>query len=538
MAKHRIAHTIPLKTSPQSSNIMSHNLKLSVLTTVALPLVLTKVLSAQSVLDLQKDYHVGMYSGSISIPSGALNTFAGIGDLSLTGSGGMTFTIDTTEITPTSSSQTTSTSYSGSYTVLPSSELIFLETGNPNEVRFWIDAEGTVMTSTRTLTNDTEALNIIALEKGAGMSNASMVGDYYFVSQTYTYENGTWEASTEWGLFNFDGLGFATISGDRLYATPAGSSVTPFSGTSSYSVSSDGTLQLDGEPGAVSADGELAFQVLADTNSEEIGWTIAVKIGSSYNHNDVVGRYGSTGHSIGVINPSNSPNRPRTTSGYGEVFLDATSSTAGTMQWDVLTIDGTGQAVSGGTGQWSGTTTLGNQGILTYLDGSIQNEFAASSSGRYIVGRFNESNPDMSISIRVCPESRAYGVGTAGTGNETPELGMKTFPTIGNANWALTVEGGVGSGIGVVALAAGDAPGLAALGGQIWIDPLTVGFSGLLVLGGAPGSAAGGAGTVSVPLPNNPSIAGFRLFGQAVIIDAGGPQGFSMSKGFEAVVCQ
>jgi hypothetical protein len=50
--------------------------------------------------------------------------------------------------------------------------------------------------------------------------------------------------------------------------------------------------------------------------------------------------------------------------------------------------------------------------------------------------------------------------------------------------------------------------------------------------------AGNGEFTVAAPIPNDPGLVGLDVYVQAIIADAGGPKGFSATRGMHFRVCQ
>ena len=133
---------------------------------------------------------------------------------------------------------------------------------------------------------------------------------------------------------------------------------------------------------------------------------------------------------------------------------------------------------------------------------------------------------------------RLYGSGTRGKGGFVPRIEFGGgFARVGNATFALngrSVLGGTAA-----ALLLGVAPTLQQVAG---IELLVDLASTVVVLPATATGAAGaaGAGTVSrtLPIPNQPGIAGFNLYAQWVVADAAAPGGkVAASCGFTVSIC-
>lgn len=104
--------------------------------------------------------------------------------------------------------------------------------------------------------------------------------------------------------------------------------------------------------------------------------------------------------------------------------------------------------------------------------------------------------------------------------------------------WHLTVDNAVGGAVGVIAVGFQDLPGVPALGGLIWVNPLTVGYTALFVCDGTTGTAGDGSGLIALPIAASAPLVGLELVSQALILDVAAPQDFAMSPGFRAIVCR
>lgn len=127
----------------------------------------------------------------------------------------------------------------------------------------------------------------VLLRKGDGFGNASLSGTY-FVAGFGT--DGQAESICLTGTMTFDGSGTiaASVSVNKGKDEPS-----PESATGSYSVSSDGSLQISLPEleiaGTLRAKGDFAIFSFAEEN--EIGWIVAVKRSESLTESDVLGSY-------------------------------------------------------------------------------------------------------------------------------------------------------------------------------------------------------------------------------------------------------
>lgn len=123
---------------------------------------------------------------------------------------------------------------------------------------------------------------------------------------------------------------------------------------------------------------------------------------------------------------------------------------------------------------------------------------------------------------------RTFGFGCAGGGGLVPRLVPQSMPTLG-ATATLDVTGLPPAG-GVALLAIG-------LGDQTWLGlPLPVDLTPIGLTGcvgytsfdvGATLTHTNGTASFSLPVPNNPALAGFSLFFQALSLDAAAPRPFT-----------
>lgn len=124
-----------------------------------------------------------------------------------------------------------------------------------------------------------------------------------------------------------------------------------------------------------------------------------------------------------------------------------------------------------------------------------------------------------------------YGTGLAGLGGVVPTLGAVGCPDR-STPWSLSVNATVGGTFGLLAL--GDGPAnLPALGGSLLIFPVTATF--VFATSGAPGMP--GVGGFNLPLLlTDPALVGISFWFQAVVLDAAGVEGFSLSNGLQVVI--
>lgn len=126
----------------------------------------------------------------------------------------------------------------------------------------------------------------------------------------------------------------------------------------------------------------------------------------------------------------------------------------------------------------------------------------------------------------------AFGSGIAGTGGETPTLSGLGSPVPGGS-FTLSVENGLGGGVGAILLGSELAPPLPLFGGSLYASALLTFPS---VLAGAPGAAGEGAGSQPVLVPNVPALIGSTFAAQAGYFDPGAAQGISLSNAVRILI--
>lgn len=135
-----------------------------------------------------------------------------------------------------------------------------------------------------------------------------------------------------------------------------------------------------------------------------------------------------------------------------------------------------------------------------------------------------------------CADRFHYGTGTAGSGGFTPNLVTSGGdPKIGNSNFAVNVEQGLGgaSGLLFVALTQGGSS-LPQFGVDLLVLPPWIATNVTLDNDGLPGQ---GTTTLPMAIPDDPSLVGLPLFLQVILVDAGASKGFAASDGLNFEVC-
>lgn len=489
--------------------------------------------TAPSVLDLQRSFHVAVYSGTIDVPSGAVSLFAQIGGLDLQTAGTIAGAFDSWEVTAGGTTFTPNDPFAGAYFVRPDGVAVFdLDPSHPGTalVDLWIAPDGSLFHTARANT-DPEAISVLAIAKSTGKSVASLNGTFHVRGQFLRLAGGGLATTSSWGTATFDGAGNYTATGMELRTTAQGSTLTPVLNTGTYTVAPDGAVTIGGDRGGLSDDGQLVFALFANSTSNEIGLTIAVRIGASYDFNSLAGRYSvhSQGYTLGT-----GPGLPRSGTRFGEFAFAATTPQTGTWSSSGVAVDGGAQGPTPTPWSQNGAATLGATGTLQLTSPTSAVELDVSANGRYVIGRELGTTTNLFFGTRQCAVANAFGTGTAGAGGRVPVLGMKTFPMLGNSSWGLWLGNGIGGGIGVVPISLAPLPGVPALGGLIYVDPNAVGLIPLVLLGGGTGVPGAGQAVTTLALPASPSLAGIVLFAQGLILDSAAPAGFSMSNAFRA----
>ena len=127
---------------------------------------------------------------------------------------------------------------------------------------------------------------------------------------------------------------------------------------------------------------------------------------------------------------------------------------------------------------------------------------------------------------------QTYGSPTAGTGGLAPLL-TSVRPGLNDPGFMLDVRCAAPSSLAVVVLGTASAS-LSVVGAELLVDPASVvgTFQGLT----APPGPGEGEVSFGLPIPNLPSLAGFPLFFQALVLDPVAPQGLAASRGWRLAV--
>lgn len=145
-------------------------------------------------------------------------------------------------------------------------------------------------------------------------------------------------------------------------------------------------------------------------------------------------------------------------------------------------------------------------------------------SDLYGHGRVN-AHAAVVLALSLPPSGTAvYGVGTAGSGGLAPSISASGVPAVGDASFGVTFADGL-AGAPFFLVVGTSSAALPVFGGTLLVDP------GTWLAVESTTADAGGAGGVNLPLPGNAGLVGALFYAQWAGLDAGGPQGVSMSPG-------
>ena len=126
----------------------------------------------------------------------------------------------------------------------------------------------------------------------------------------------------------------------------------------------------------------------------------------------------------------------------------------------------------------------------------------------------------------------AFGQGVAGSGGFVPQLSGLGSPVPGGS-FTLSIEDGLGGGVGALLLGAELAPPLPLFGGSLYASSL-LSFPSLL--SGVPGTPGAGEGAQAVLVPNVPALVGSSFAAQAGHFDSGAAQGIALSNAVRVTI--
>ncbi|MCY2955578.1 MAG: hypothetical protein NT107_00915 [Planctomycetota bacterium] len=125
-----------------------------------------------------------------------------------------------------------------------------------------------------------------------------------------------------------------------------------------------------------------------------------------------------------------------------------------------------------------------------------------------------------------------FAFGTPGTGGIVPGMLAEVPANVGNVDFKVGVTNALGGTFAMLSIALQRAP----VGTQINGIPVLTNVGGVAIfihtaLGGQPGVAGDGYGTVRFPIPNAPFLAGLTVFGEWFVWDSAGVGGAAKSRG-------
>ncbi|HKB15618.1 MAG TPA: hypothetical protein VKF62_06100, partial [Planctomycetota bacterium] len=133
-----------------------------------------------------------------------------------------------------------------------------------------------------------------------------------------------------------------------------------------------------------------------------------------------------------------------------------------------------------------------------------------------------------------CPTPLVLGTGTPGTGGITPVLAASGGSAqVGNASFGLTIAAARGGAPALLVLNALETA-IPFAGGTIFVLP---GVVIPLALGGPAGVPGAGFATVPLAVPNDPSLVGATVSGQAGILDPAANSTVALTAGLRVTVC-
>jgi cytochrome c peroxidase len=135
-------------------------------------------------------------------------------------------------------------------------------------------------------------------------------------------------------------------------------------------------------------------------------------------------------------------------------------------------------------------------------------------------------------SQRIPPAGFQYGLGSPGTGNRLPTILPEVPGNVGNIDFKVGVANARGGAAATLAVSLQSA-NTQIQGVRVNVEVFATPTLFSAQLGGAPGVAGAGYGTVKFPLPPEPSLAGITIYAQWFVWDAGAPVGLASSRGAE-----
>jgi hypothetical protein len=393
---------------------------------------------------------------------------------------------------------------------------------------WWSDPDGLALHSVATSPGQSPWL-MIASGALVGGSTSLLTGDYVLRSVCLAASGMAWSSREFDGVLTCSGTGQGTISGQERVVSAAGAvSLQPVSFAFAHTVAADGMLSALGGLGAVSGDGEMFFLVTRDTTLGAQGLWVGVKRGNVQDLHDLAGRLSISGQAFEPVGLTASSGLGAWT---GEVDLQASSPDSGDAR-----VIGTRQlrTLAGSTQQpLHGPTAVpvlrSGASEVTLADGELQWTLSFSANGRYWVGRQPGSAVSLLFGVRQAAPSRVLGLGVT---SFSPGLSMRGYPRLGDPAWGMQVNRARGGAAGMLVFAAQSSPGLWwDFSELLWFDPQSVLATPGFVASGQAGVEAAGSAFHPVPLPNQPSLVGWNMAVQAIVLEPVRPSGLAMSRG-------
>ncbi|MBK8977601.1 MAG: hypothetical protein IPM29_16950 [Planctomycetes bacterium] len=509
-------------------------------------LALASAAVAQGVVPLSGTVRFGSLGAGFAGPCGPNPTptvFGDEGTLTFTPNGRFGLSVTTYAVCPggTASMSPVQTG-TGSYDVRTDGTVVLewvpaLPGADPDWL--FLRTDGGVVVRTRHSEHSDESVLLVGAALSSGKTAASLAGSWHLVRFSQRNPSAGMAVVADAGTIDFDGVGGYRHSGTRR-TLPFGGSVTtasygPNNGT--YSVAPDGTVTTGiGATGAVAPAGDVFFWILR--SGTEISMTVGLRKGSARSAPMVAGDWWIALMNHG-IQATASPVSLRTD--LGTLALQPATSTAGTFDLTMLHVESTLAGTQLSQSSHSDAFDVSPDGVLNLTSG-----------GQIVVaGAVNEHcdtflgvvDPGDGLGVAVGLSAGRWphpvGSPTSGAGGIAPQLlPVGGFPRAGNAGFGLVVAGGLGGAPAALLLAADTAPGLPFLGGTLWVDPGKLLVAVPLQLSGPTGWTGAGAAGLPLSIPADPLLAGARIVAQALVVDAGAPQGVAMSAGLDVELCR
>jgi len=366
---------------------------------------------------------------------------------------------------------------------------------------------------------------LLATRLSSGL-DASVLSGLYLFAKIVLVNDGTGLRSEVWyGVLSFDGSGGYGGSGTLKAVDSFGATVTstpPMSGT--YTVAADGKLQIDGDDGGVTADGEM-FHVV-DTTGQDVSLLFGVKMSGGATDAQLGGSW-SFGDFLAELGPA--AGLPEFCSSFAGVDLDAGTKTYAIFG-DEICADPLGESFAPFAG--SGTFNVFVDGSFLVYDGGslpgITGGVDPSGTRALLADISTTGEVSASFLVRGGELPTPFGTATPGTGGVAPTLASSGgFAYLGNSGFAFEIAQALPGAQAFLGVSVQPGAGFPLLGGTLWLDPLTPVLTQPVAIGG------GGGASVPIPIPPTAALDGEAVHAQALVVDPGGPAGFAMSAGLK-----